>query len=84
MRECVFYKPRRFRVQISGRTSDFYPGYDGFECRQQKCLAHLIRDLNDDLWSSPFDAEFEKFVLSARDLLVPMIEAVHGRSAKRL
>jgi predicted RecB family nuclease len=63
-------------------VTDFYPGYDGFACRQQKCLAHLIRDLNDDLWSSPFDVEFEKFVLAARDLLVPMIEAVHGRSAK--
>ena len=25
--------------------SDFYPGYDSFPCRQQKCLSHLIRDL---------------------------------------
>ena len=52
------------------------------DCRQQKCLVHLIRDLNDDLWASPFDAEFEGFVLAVRDLLVPMIEAVQGRVAK--
>ena len=63
-------------------VSDFYPGYDGVGCRQQKCLVHLIRDLNDDLWASPFDAEFEGFVLAVRDLLVPMIEAVQGRIAK--
>ena len=63
-------------------VSDFYAGYDGVGCRQQKCLVHLIRDLNDDLWASPFDDEFERFVLTVRDLLVPMIEAVQGRVAK--
>jgi predicted RecB family nuclease len=63
-------------------VSDFYAGYDGVGCRQQKCLVHLIRDLNDDLWASPFDAEFEGFVLAVRDLLVPMIAAVQGRVAK--
>ena len=26
-------------------VSDFYGGYDSIKCRQQKCLAHLIRDL---------------------------------------
>ena len=30
-------------------VSDFYPGYDSIPCKQQKCLVHLIRDLNDDL-----------------------------------
>ena len=33
--------------------SDFYGGYDACVCRQQKCLVHLIRDLNDDLWKNP-------------------------------
>ena len=63
-------------------VSDFYAGYDGVGRRQQKCLVHLIRDLNDDLWASPFDAEFEGFVLAVRDLMVPMIEAIQGRIAK--
>ncbi len=56
--------------------SDFYPGYDAFPCRQQKCLVHLIRDLNADLWGNPFNAEFEAFVASVRDLLVPIFEDV--------
>jgi transposase-like protein len=30
-------------------VSDFYPGYDSITCKQQKCLVHLIRDLNNDL-----------------------------------
>ncbi len=63
-------------------VSDFYAGYDGVKCRQQKCLVHLIRDLNDDLWASPFNDEFEGFVLAVRDVLVPMIEAVQGRATK--
>jgi hypothetical protein len=63
-------------------VSDFYAGYDGVRRRQQKCLVHLIRDLNYDLWASPFDAEFEGFVVAVRDLMVPMIEAVQGRVAK--
>jgi hypothetical protein len=61
-------------------VTDFYGGYDSIECRQQKCLAHLIRDLNDDLWASPFDAEFEMFVLEVKKLIIPILEAVdeHG------
>jgi len=59
-------------------VSDFYAAYDSLDCPQQKCLVHLIRDLNDDLWASPFNAEFEAFVLAVRDLLVPMIEAVQA------
>ncbi|MGE5374518.1 MAG: TM0106 family RecB-like putative nuclease, partial [Bacteroidota bacterium] len=54
--------------------SDFYAGYDSVSCRQQKCLVHLIRDLNDDLWKSPFDGEFEGFVLKVKNLLVPILE----------
>jgi predicted RecB family nuclease len=57
-------------------VSDFYPGYDSVPCRQQKCLVHLIRDLNDDLWKAPFDREFEAFVLEIRTLLVPILETV--------
>jgi hypothetical protein len=29
-------------------VADFYGGYDSLPCRQQRCLVHLIRDLNDD------------------------------------
>ncbi len=54
-------------------VSDFYGGYDALPCLQQKCLVHLIRDLNDDLWKNPFNAELESFVASVRDLLLPLL-----------
>jgi hypothetical protein len=56
--------------------SDFYGGYDACECRQQKCLVHLIRDLNDDLWKNPFNSELEGFVGTVKDLLVPIMADV--------
>src|SRR5438067_2543166 len=67
-------------------VSDFYPGYDGMPCVQQKCLVHLIRDINDDLWKAPFDQEFEAFALTIRDLLVPILAAVDrfGLKARHL
>lgn len=33
--------------------SDFYTGYDSFSCTQQKCLIHLIRDINDAVFHNP-------------------------------
>jgi transposase len=56
--------------------SDFYPGYDAVQCKQQKCWGHLIGDLNDDLWKAPFDSEFEIFVLEIRNLVLPIFETV--------
>jgi hypothetical protein len=56
--------------------SDFYGGYDAVACRQQKCLVHLIRDLNEDLWKNPFNREYELFVGAVRDLLVPIFRDI--------
>ena len=64
-------------------VSDFYGGYDAVPCRQQKCLVHLIRDLDNDLWRKPFDAELETFVLDVRDLLVPILEATNRYGLKK-
>jgi predicted RecB family nuclease len=63
--------------------SDFYPGYDSVKCRQQKCLVHLIRDLNDDLWKFPFDSEFESFLSEVKNLIVPILEAVQKYGLKK-
>lgn len=63
--------------------TDFYGGYDAFPCRQQKCLVHLIRDLNDDLWRRPFDSELEAFVVAVRELLVPILEAANKYGLKK-
>jgi hypothetical protein len=72
-RETEFLKPllSTFKGTI---VTDFYGGYDALPCRQQRCLVHLIRDLNDDLWKNPFDDEFEQFVGAVRGLLVPLLE----------
>ena len=63
--------------------SDFYPGYDAVSCTQQKCWVHLIRDLNDDLWKSPFDVEFEAFVKNVRDLIVPIMKTMQKYGLKK-
>jgi Transposase IS66 family len=56
--------------------SDFYAGYDAIKCRQQKCLIHLIRDINSDLWDSPFDADLEMFAAQVKELLLPILRDV--------
>src|SRR5262249_34893135 len=34
-------------------VSDFYAVYDQFDCRQQKCLTHLLRDLREVVQERP-------------------------------
>jgi hypothetical protein len=78
---------RKFLEGFQGvLVTDFYAGYDALDCRQQKCWVHLIRDLNEDLWKFPFDEELQEFVSSVKDLIVPIIEAIHrwGLKAKHL
>lgn len=72
-REAEFLKPL-FSTFKGTIVTDFYGGYDAIPCAQQKCLVHLIRDLNEDLWKNPFDDEFEGFVAAVRGLLVPLLE----------
>ena len=61
-------------------VSDFYAAYDGVQCPQQKCLIHLIRDLNDAVLKYPFDEELKSLVKGFADLVKPMVETVdrHG------
>lgn len=63
--------------------SDFYGGYDAVTCRQQKCLVHLIRDLNNDLWDNPYNRAYESFVNEVKHLLVPIFEAEEQYGLKR-
>ena len=39
-------------------------GYDGIECPKQRCLIHLLRDLNDDLYKHPYDDDHTNSVSS--------------------
>jgi|WetSurMetagenome_2_1015567.scaffolds.fasta_scaffold21684_2 predicted RecB family nuclease len=57
-------------------VSDFYAAYDSINCPQQKCLIHLIRDINDSLFSHPYDEELKLLAQSFSNLLRPIIETI--------
>jgi hypothetical protein len=54
-------------------VSDFYAAYDSIPCPQQKCLVHLMRDMNQLLLNHPFDDELKSitgpFGLLLRDIV---------------
>lgn len=61
-------------------VSDFYAAYDAINCIQQKCLIHLIRDLNDDLFKNPVDEELKALARDFTATLAPIIATIdkHG------
>ncbi len=61
-------------------VSDFYAAYDGIRCSQQRCLIHLIRDLNEDVLKHPYDEELKWLAQTFAGLVRPMVETVdrHG------
>lgn len=56
--------------------TDFYPGYDSLDCLQQKCLIHLVRDLNDVLLKNPFDDELKEIVSMFGRLVRNIVETI--------
>src|SRR5437899_12004916 len=64
-------------------VSDFYAAYDAIHCPQQKCLIHLIRDLNDDVLKHPFDEELKHIVQKFTILLKPMVETIDRYGLKK-
>jgi hypothetical protein len=64
-------------------VSDFYTAYDSIDCPQQKCLIHLIRDLNDDMLKNPYDDELREIVRQFGDLLRPIVDTVDRRGLKK-
>src|SRR5258705_12691922 len=63
-------------------VTDFYAAYDAIECRQQKCLIHLIRDLNDELLEQPYDDGLKGLVGDFAGLIRPIVETVDRRGLK--
>jgi hypothetical protein len=57
-------------------VTDFYAAYDAIDCPQQKCLIHLIRDLNDDLLKNPFDDELKQVAARFTAVLQPVIGTI--------
>lgn len=57
-------------------VSDFYSAYDSPGCKQQKCLIHLMRDINDDIFHNPFDEELKQVAQKMVAVLKPIIETI--------
>jgi len=64
-------------------VTDFYAAYDAIACPQQKCLIHLMRDLNDELLNNPFDEEMKSIAVAFSGLLKPMVETIDRRGLKK-
>src|SRR5262249_5532758 len=67
-------------------VSDFYAAYDSVPCVQQKCLIHLMRDINDDLHQSPFDDELKEIATRFGALLREIVKTIdaYGLKARHL
>jgi predicted RecB family nuclease len=57
-------------------VSDFYAAYDSAKCPQQKCIIHLMRDVNDDLFHNPFDEELKQLAQRLVAVLKPIIDTI--------
>lgn len=64
-------------------VSDFYGGYDSVPCEQQKCLVHLIRDINDDLLKSPFNDELQSLAQRFTELLKSIVGDIDKYGLKK-
>ena len=65
-------------------VSDFYAAYDSINCCQQKCLIHLMRDLNDEILDNPFDTEMKSIAISFASLLKPMVDTIDRRGLRKI
>lgn len=92
MEEVVYaYSPTRegtiLEEQLRGfggvLVSDFYTAYDSLKCPQQKCLIHLIRDINDDVFHSPFDEDLKQIAQRLVAVLKPIIETIDRYGLKQ-
>jgi hypothetical protein len=64
-------------------VSDFYSVYDSPNCPQQKCLIHLMRDMNQELLNNPFDAELQSVTQPFGSLLRSIVETIDEHGLKR-
>ena len=92
MEEVVYlYKPSKegeFLYELlKGFTgvliTDFFSAYDSLPCEQQKCLVHLIRDMNHDLLTNPFDDEFKSLVSEFGQLLRTIVATIDRYGLKK-
>ena len=64
-------------------VSDFYSAYDGLRCLHQRCLIHLMRDMNRAILDNPFDQELQSITLPFGALLRSIVVTVDEHGLKR-
>ncbi len=64
-------------------VSDFYTAYDSVNCPQQKCLIHLIRDMNQLLLNNPYDEELQSITNPFGILLRSIVETIDQHGLKQ-
>lgn len=64
-------------------VSDFYTGYDSLACEQQKCLVHLVRDIDDDLLRNPLDEELKCLAKAFGRLLRSIVSTIDRFGLRR-
>lgn len=64
-------------------VSDFYAAYDALPCPKQRCLVHLIRDMNQLLLNHPFDAELKSVTGVFGQLLRGIVTTIDQYGLKR-
>jgi hypothetical protein len=64
-------------------VSDFYAAYDSIPCPQQKCLLHLMRDLNDAVLDNPYDEDVKGIVMAFAELLHGIVKTIDRWGLKR-
>jgi predicted RecB family nuclease len=85
------YRPSRegqfLRKMLEGfhgvLVSDFYSAYDGLDCPQQRCLIHLMRDMNRAILDNPFDQELQSITMPFGALLRSIVETVDAHGLQR-
>jgi hypothetical protein len=63
--------------------SDFYSGYDALECKQQKCLIHLMRDINDLVFQHQNNLELLFIAESFGSLLQKIVATIDKYGLKK-
>ncbi len=64
-------------------VSDFYAVYNSLDCPQQKCLIHLVRDLNGVMLDNPYDNELQHIVRNFGQILKTIVEDVDRYGLKK-
>ncbi len=64
-------------------VSDFFTAYDSLSCPQQKCLLHLMRDLNEAVLDYPYDEELKQMATGFAELLRSIVQTIDRWGLRR-